>query len=147
MFYDKGRLLHVVVTTGKNTLHFLAFPGRVRACWVKGHATWRDVGTGVTTWADRVGNNCADDLANRGAEVHLTNSPELRRARLMQKDRRSFTMRHQQMLLNIVKEWEGAVSELPWLYSSAVPNPFDPQPEPRRPGPGSFARRQRRRIL
>ena len=122
--------------------------GRVTARWVKGHATHGDVARRVTTWADRVGNNCADDLACRGAEVHVQRSPLLLAAREAQQETRRFTMKLQAMMLNIVKAWEESVDQLPWLYDNLVPDPFtipSPLPDPRRPSPGSFARRVRQR--
>ena len=113
---------------------------RVLATWVKGHATRADVRRGITTELDRIGNNCADKLASRGADQHLVLQPALARASEAQSAKRAHTMQHHAMLLNIAREWRGAVDELPWLYSRAVPDPFLP-----RPVPGSFARRVRAR--
>ena len=111
-------------------------PSRVEVQWVKGHATMADVRWGVTSWEDRMGNRCADHLANVGADMALQACPGLAEATAIQQARGDFAKKHHAMLLAIAKEQREAVQELAWLYYKSVPEPFAP---PRRPG--SFARR------
>ena len=119
-----------------------ADPSRVDVQWVKGHASMADVRRNVTTWEDRVGNNCADRLAGQGADLACLACPSLAAATALQQQRREFAVAHHKMLLGVAKEWHAAVQELPFLYSRAAPNPCAP---PSRPG--SFARRALRRRL
>eukprot|EP00973_Karenia_brevis_P052414 7282465-Karenia_brevis.AAC.1 len=44
--------------------------GSVRVVKVKGHASWEDVSTGKVTFADKCGNDKADELAVLGAALH-----------------------------------------------------------------------------
>ena len=84
-------------------------PDRVLVSKVRAHLTWGHVAAGIISADSKVRNACANKLAGQGADAHAPLLALEREAR----QRRGKAKKRQKLMLDILRDRDRGVSELP----------------------------------